>query len=108
MPALLESHEMLALQQRVQGTTQQRMLREIAETLEILTVQRTLLLVLEDLQWSDVSTLQLLAWLALRSGPARIYILSTFRPVEGGCPLAQMVLELHRKGGSRELPLQPL
>ena len=108
MPPLLAPHALLALQQRVQGATPQRMLREMAEALEMLTVHRPLLLVLEDLHWSDVSTLQLLTWLALRSGPARLYILGTFRPVEVGHPLAQMVNELCRKGVGRELALPPL
>jgi predicted ATPase len=108
MPILLEPQELSTLLHRVQGATQPRMLREMAEALEILTAQRALMLWLEDLQWSDVSTLQLLTWLALRTGPARLYILGTFRPPEVGGPLAQMVHELHMKGSCWELSLQPL
>ena len=108
MPALVAPQDLPALLRRGQGVTQQRMLREMAEALEILTVERPLLLWLEDLQWSDVSTLQLLTRLALRPGPARLWILGTFRSVEVGRPLASMVHELCIKGGCQELPLQPL
>src|SRR6266446_2301419 len=108
MPFLLEPDGLLALQRRVQGTTPQRMLREMAEALEMLTTHRTLLVVLEDLQWSDVSTLHLVAWLALRAGPARLCLLGTFRPVDAGHPLAQLVYELSRKGACRQIFLPPL
>jgi len=108
MPFLLEPDALVALQRRVQGTTPQRMLREMAEALEMLTTHRTLLVVLEDLQWSDISTLHLMAWLALRAGRARLCILGTLRPVEAGHPLAQIVYELCRKGACRELSLPPL
>ena len=35
------------------GVTQARMLRELAEALEVLTAIRPLVLVVEDLHWSD-------------------------------------------------------
>jgi predicted ATPase len=57
LPALLEARERRELQATVQGATQQRMLRELAEALEALTVERPLVLLLEDLHWGDVSTL---------------------------------------------------
>ena len=42
------------------------MLREMAEALFALTAEQGLVLVLEDLHWSDTSTLELLAYLARR------------------------------------------
>ena len=48
------------------GATQARMLRELAEALEALTAARPLVLVLEDLHWSDASTVEALALLARR------------------------------------------
>jgi predicted ATPase len=79
---LLNADELAALQPRVQGVTRGRMLREMAETLEALTAERPLVLVLEDLHWSDTSTLDLLAALARRKERARLLVLGTYRPVE--------------------------
>ena len=55
-----------ALQRQVQGFTKERMLREMAEALFALTAEQGLVLVLQDLHWSDTSTLELLAYLARR------------------------------------------
>src|SRR5262245_45454387 len=44
---------------QAQGASPERMLREMAEALEALTAQAPLVLVLEDLHWSDYSTLDL-------------------------------------------------
>ena len=62
--------------------TQARMLRELAEALEILTAEQPLLLVLEDLHWSDAATLEWLAYVARRRDPARLLVLATYRPAE--------------------------
>src|SRR5439155_23698176 len=82
MPTLLSVTELEALQRRVQGATQERMLRELAEAVEVLTITHPLVLVLEDLHWSDHATLALIGWLAGRREPARFLLLGTYRPVE--------------------------
>jgi hypothetical protein len=51
--------------------TRARMMRELAEALAVLTADRPLVLVLEDLHWSDSSTVEFLAYLAQRREPAR-------------------------------------
>ena len=66
MPALLNAAELEALQRQDAGATRERMLRELAEALEAITAERPLVLRLEDLHWSDVSTLELLSVLARR------------------------------------------
>src|SRR5438445_671005 len=66
----------------VGDATQARMLRELAEALEILTTEQPLLLVLEDLHWSDTATLEWLAYVARRRDPARLLVLATYRPAE--------------------------
>jgi hypothetical protein len=58
------------------------MLRELADALEVFTRRRTLVLALEDLQWSDRSTVDLLAYLARRREPARLLIIGTVRAAE--------------------------
>ena len=69
-PALMTPAHRATLQRELQGATRERMLREIAELLEALTADRPLLLVLEDLQWVDPATVDLLAALARRRAPA--------------------------------------
>src|SRR5262249_61479623 len=72
LPALLSAPELEALQRKVAGATRERMLREMAEALDVLTTEQGLVLSLEDLQWSDSSTLELLAMLARRRESARL------------------------------------
>ena len=78
------------------------MLRELAEALEVITAERPLVLILEDLHWSDVSTLDLLSMLARRQETARLLIVGTYRPVEvltRDHPLkgVKQELQLHRR-----------
>lgn len=60
----------------------ERALRQLAETLEALAAQTTFVLLLEDLHWADPSSLDLLAYVAQRSDPARLLVVGTYRPVE--------------------------
>ena len=80
MPGLVSSAELEELQRRVLGSTRERMLRELAEALTVLTATQPLVLVLEDLHWSDYATLDVLAALARRREPARLLVLGTYRP----------------------------
>src|SRR5262249_17936601 len=67
-----------------------------------------LLLVLEDLHWSDPSTLDLLAVLARRQEPARLLLLGTYRSAEGRrrtSPVHSVTQELQLHGHSVEVPL---
>ena len=110
MPSLVNAEDRARLQQLAQGTTQQRMLREMAEALEVIAAETPLVLYLEDLHWSDPSTLDLIATVARRSEPVRLMILGTYRPVEmlaGEHPLRAMKeeLELHQHAIELRLPL---
>jgi predicted ATPase/DNA-binding winged helix-turn-helix (wHTH) protein len=101
MPALLTREERVRLQSEMQGVTQQRMLREMTQALEALATETPLVLLLEDLHWSDFSTFELISAIARRSEPARLLIVGTYRPVEilaNDHPLRTMKqeLELHR------------
>ena len=69
LPALLGDGERERLQRQLPGVTPVRMLRELAEALDALTRTIPLVLVLEDLHWSDVSTVNLLTYLAQRRDP---------------------------------------
>ena len=108
MPTLLQAEELEALQCKTAGATQQRMLREMAEALEALTAEKPLILVLEDLHWSDYSTVELLATLARRREAARLLVLGTYRIVEvniGEHHLKRVKQELQLHGQCEELTL---
>jgi DNA-binding winged helix-turn-helix (wHTH) protein/tetratricopeptide (TPR) repeat protein len=81
-PSLLKSEQREALQREILGATRERMVREICEALEALTVRDPLALVLEDLHWADPSTLDLISALARRRGPCKLLLLGTYRPVD--------------------------
>jgi DNA-binding winged helix-turn-helix (wHTH) protein/tetratricopeptide (TPR) repeat protein len=108
MPALLNETELESLQRKTVGATKERMLRELAEALEVLTVERPLVLWLEDLHWSDPSTLDWLACVARRRERARLLILGSYRPVEAIVrehPLRAVKQELQVHGQCAELAL---
>ena len=108
LPSLIEPAELEALQRRIQGVTRERMLREMAKAVEIVTAEVTLVLVLEDLQWSDHSTISLLSVLAHRQEAARLFVLGTYRPadmVAGEHSLPGLTQELQMHGHCEELPL---
>jgi tetratricopeptide (TPR) repeat protein len=111
LPGLLDTAEAGRLRAGAQGATRERMLREMAELLEAVTVERPLVLVLEDLHWSDHSTLELIAYLAQRRAPARLLLLGTYRPAEvkrGDHPLRAITQELQARRCGEELRLASL
>ncbi len=108
MPTLVSVAERAALHEEIFGATRERMLREMTETIEILTAETPLVLVLEDLHWSDDSTLSLITALAQRSDRARFLLIGTWRPVEvnlSGHPLKATKQELliHRQCAELQL-----
>jgi DNA-binding winged helix-turn-helix (wHTH) protein len=60
----------------------ERMLREVGALVDAVAMNSTIVLLLEDLHWSDNATLDLIAFLAQRRDPARLLILGTYRPAE--------------------------
>ena len=81
-PALVKPDQRESLQREILGSTRERMVREICETLEAITAQSPLVVILEDLHWVDPSTLDLISALARRREPSKLLLLSTYRPVE--------------------------
>src|SRR5207245_9194380 len=109
--ALLSAARLGTLQRQVAGNTRERMLREMAEAVEVRTVERPLVLWLEDLHWSDYSTLDWLAYVARRREPARLLVIGTYRPVEvivQEHPLRAVKQELQVHGHCQDLPLGSL
>ena len=69
LPGLVREPERDQLQRQVQGATQARMLRELVEALDALTAEQPLVLVLEDLHWSDTATVECLSAVAQGRSP---------------------------------------
>lgn len=82
LPWLVREEDSARLQLDLQWSTRERMLREIATMLELASADTPIVLLLEDLHWSDPSTATLLSFLGQRRQPARLFLLCTYRPVE--------------------------
>jgi DNA-binding winged helix-turn-helix (wHTH) protein len=82
MPGLVDDDNLRALHARIQGATQGRMLRELAEALDVLAAERPSVLVIEDMQWSDRSTTDLVSMLGARREAARLLVIVTCRQAE--------------------------
>jgi hypothetical protein len=82
LPALLKREHRESLQRELAGTTRERMIREICEALEALTLERILVLLFEDLHWADHSTVDLISAIARRRTPAKLLVVGTYRPVD--------------------------
>jgi predicted ATPase len=111
LPWLVTPGRRQALQRETLGATRERMLREISRALEELTAETPLALVLEDLHWSDYSTVDLLSAVARGTECAHLLVLGTYRPVEvilGHHPLKSVTQELQMHALCEELPLELL
>ncbi|HVO23312.1 MAG TPA: AAA family ATPase [Candidatus Margulisiibacteriota bacterium] len=108
LPRLEHRDDREALRRQLLGVTKERMLREMAEALEALSAVIPVLLVIEDLHWSDYSTLDLLGMLARRQEPARLLVLGSYRSVDvivAGHPLRALTQELRVRRLCEDIPL---
>ena len=86
------------------------MLREMGEVLDRSGERRPLLLVTEDLHWSDRATMQLIEYIARRRGSARLMWLASFRLAEVVAldhPLSPLRHELRLHDLCEEIVLDP-
>lgn len=110
-PWLLSEKDRLQLPGQMQGATRERMLRELCAVIEKQSEAAPLALLLEDLHWSDPSTVATLSLLAGRRHAARLLILGTYRSVEvaqAAHPLLQVKHHLQSSGQCIELSLEGL
>lgn len=111
MPSFIRASEREALNREVAGATRERMLREIAGAFEAVAADTPIVLILEDLHWSDYSTLDLISYLANQRHAARLMVIGTYRPVEltfSKHPLRAVKQELLAKQLCQELSLDYL
>jgi predicted ATPase len=88
----------------------QPMLGDLCGALEELSIEKPLLLIFEDLEFADESTLNLLSALARRRAPAKLMLLATRRPAKASHEHALVVLrhDLLLRRLCSELVLAPL
>ena len=111
LPWLAHAADSAALRRAAPDTTAQRMLRELAQALEALASERPIVLWLEDLHWSDSSSLDVVAYLAGRRDPARLMVIASLRPGEVQTrdnPLLGLTQDLSLRGQACILPLERL
>lgn len=109
IPILLDVIEPTAPPTDRSETTHERNLRQVAEALEAMAAEQPVILVLEDLQWSDDSTLELITYLARRPDPARLLVITTCRTEKVLQPPSKAInhdLQMHRQ--CVELTMTPL
>ena len=110
LPWLSSAAERQALQREFSGEVQAPMLREAGELLDRYTESQPLLLVTEDLHWSDRATVQLINYIARRRTSPRLLWLASFRPAEliaADHPLQAVRRELRLPGLLEEIFLDP-
>ena len=110
MPALWTRSERSALEAHGRAS-RERMMRELTLAIEAIASSVPLLLKLEDIHWSDTSTLDWLAHMARRPEPARLMVIATLRPADAAAAkvgLGGLVAELALHGQCREIALAPL
>ncbi|MCE9658362.1 MAG: AAA family ATPase [Burkholderiales bacterium] len=111
LPWLAHDADRELLRRSAADSSVQRMLREIAQALEVLAARKPIVLWLEDLHWSDPSSLAVIAFLAGRRDPARLLVIATFRPADaqaGASPLHGLALQLAQRGQALQMALAPL
>ena len=79
---LLSREERMDLGADVRGATSGRMLREVLDALEAVGELKPLIIILNDLQWVDHATVDVISEFARRHQPARVLLIGTFRPLE--------------------------
>ena len=110
-PALVQPAQRLALQPELLGATRERMVRELTNACERLTRDVPLVLVFEDLQWIDPSTVDLIEVLARSRAPMQLVLIGTHRPADltsGNHRLRAVGPELQLHRLCSELPLDLL
>jgi len=108
MPWLLDAEDAPSPTRGASGVGMQR---EITDALEAYTETDVLVLVLEDLHWSDASSVDLLARLAHGRAPARLLVIATYRPVDvivREHPLRSVQQRLAQQRLCEEIRLPPL
>jgi DNA-binding winged helix-turn-helix (wHTH) protein len=106
---VLDTAEISKLLPKVSHINTGRMLREGADFFETQSNKSTFIMILDNSQWSDEFTLDLLNFLMFRCSPAKLLIILSYRPCAEG-PGAQRIEEMRAellcRGLCQELSMQ--
>jgi TolB-like protein/Flp pilus assembly protein TadD len=108
-PLSSESEESVRLLAEVKAASQERMKRELAAFLQAVAMPQPLVIFFDDLHWADVSTIDLLSFLAGKFDALRVLIVVTYRPSDmllAKHPFLQIKPDLQARGLCRELLLE--
>jgi predicted ATPase/DNA-binding XRE family transcriptional regulator len=106
---LVQLQEVINRQQARSGQLEQNQLFEqLRQVLQTLATQQPILLLLDDLQWIDTASLNLLFHLGRRFERSRIMLLGAYRAseVSDSHPLAPVITEFKRRFGDIQLDLE--
>ncbi len=104
-----ESDESARLLAEVKAASQERMKRELSSFLTAVAESQPLVMFFDDLHWADVSTIDLLSFLAGKFDTLRVLIVVTYRPSDmllAKHPFLQIKPDLQARGYCRELQLE--
>jgi hypothetical protein len=108
VPLAGDSEESARLLAEVKDASQERMKRELASFLQAVAEPQPLVIFFDDLHWADVSTIDLLSFLAGKFDAMRVLIVTTYRPSDmllAKHPFLQIKPDLQARGLCRELQL---
>ena len=109
--SLVNTEERDALRREVLGSTRERMVREVCEALEAISIRTPLVIILEDLHWVDPSTVDVISALARRRLYAKLVFIGTYRPsgaLAPGTPLRHVTQDLLVHRLCEEIAVEPL
>ena len=92
----------------VEAASQERMQRELAALLAEISRQRPAVVVVDDLHWADVSTVDALSYLAARFADLPVLVLTGYRPSDLALvkhPFVAIRHDLQARGLLEEIPL---
>jgi tetratricopeptide (TPR) repeat protein len=100
-----------ALHRQTAGATKERLIREAGDFMEAACRAFPIVLFLEDLQWADPASVDLLHHVGCRLARQRTLVVGAFRQADvdaANPPLKRCTLDLLARGGARELSLGAL
>ncbi|HEX6554556.1 MAG TPA: AAA family ATPase [Ktedonobacteraceae bacterium] len=85
-----------------------RLFTQLSDVFQRAMTFRPLLLVVEDIHWSDESTLEFLSFFARKIASSRLLVVLTYRSEEVGQQLRSFLAQLDRERQRQEVVLEPL
>jgi RIO-like serine/threonine protein kinase len=104
----VEESSLNSLRDEARAASQERMKRELGALFQDISRQQPVVVFLDDLHWADVSTIDILNYIARRFADMRLLIIATYRPVEMALaqhPFLAVSRDLRAHGVFQDLPL---